>query len=122
MLLGSVALKRLNYARHQQPRVHADVSYWIAPASRGRGLATRVASFAARWAWSALRLHRVELHHEVPNTGSCRVAEKAGYALEGTLRRAYWKPGGWADEHIHAFIAPEKGAFHDPGAGATSAS
>jgi RimJ/RimL family protein N-acetyltransferase len=105
-LLGSVALKRFDYARQKPPPVHADVSYWIVPDFRGHGLATRVASFAARWAWSSHRLHRVELHHELSNSGSCWVAEKAGYELEGTLRRSYWTPGGWVDEHIHAFIAP----------------
>jgi len=105
-LLGSVAVKRLDLARRQQPRVHPDVSYWIVPAARGYDLAPRLASWAARWAWSAHRLHRVELHHEVANGGSCRVAQKAGYELEGTLRRSYWKPGGWADEHVHAFVRP----------------
>jgi len=66
-----------------------------------------VAACAARWAWSAHRVHRVELHHELPNGASCRVAEKAGYEFEGTLCRSYWKPGGWVDEHVHAFLAPE---------------
>jgi RimJ/RimL family protein N-acetyltransferase len=62
VLLGSVGLKRFDYARRKPPPVHADVTYWIVPAFRGHGLATIVASFAARWAWSAHRLHRVELH------------------------------------------------------------
>jgi [ribosomal protein S5]-alanine N-acetyltransferase len=105
-LLGSVALRRFDHARRKPPPFHADVTYWIVPGFRGYGLATRAAAAAARWAWSAHRVHRVQLRHELSNTGSCRVAEKAGFELEGTLRRDFWTPGGWVDVHMHAFLAP----------------
>src|SRR3712207_8342476 len=39
------------------------------------------------WAFAIVPLDRVELCHAVENTASGRVAEKAGFTLEGRLRR-----------------------------------
>ena len=38
------------------------------------------------------------------NPGSCRVAVKAGFALEGTLRSAMRHPDGWHDMHLHGLV------------------
>jgi RimJ/RimL family protein N-acetyltransferase len=105
-LVGSVGLKRLDLARRSPPPVNADVMYWLLPCGRGHGLATVLATTAADWAWSAHGLHRVELHHELDNPASCRVADRAGFALEGTRRSSYRTESGWVDEHIHARLAP----------------
>jgi RimJ/RimL family protein N-acetyltransferase len=53
-------------------------------------------------------MHRVELGHAVANTASCRVAEKAGFRLEGTLREANRIAEGFADEHLHARLATDR--------------
>ena len=47
-------------------------------------------------------LHRIELLHSTGNAASCRVAEKAGYVLEGTKRRQGLHADGWHDMHLHA--------------------
>jgi RimJ/RimL family protein N-acetyltransferase len=44
---------------------------------------------ACRWGFTALGLHRVQLYHAVENTASGRVAEKAGFTLEGRLRQSH---------------------------------
>jgi RimJ/RimL family protein N-acetyltransferase len=61
---------------------------------------------ATRWAFGALDLVRIELCHAVVNPASCRVATKAGYRLEGTLRQSYvYGDGRRYDEHLHARLA-----------------
>jgi RimJ/RimL family protein N-acetyltransferase len=35
-------------------------------------------------------VERVQLRADIENVGSCRVAEKAGFQLEGVLRSAHW--------------------------------
>ncbi|HEY4625896.1 MAG TPA: GNAT family N-acetyltransferase [Blastococcus sp.] len=83
-LLGSVSL-------HSIDPVHAGASigYWTVPAARGRGVAVRAVDAACRWAFAALPVGRMELCHAVENEASGRVAEKAGFSLEGRLRRSY---------------------------------
>ena len=40
------------------------------------------------------------------NTASCRVLEKAGYSLEGVLRRSAIKDGVIRDQKLYSFVVP----------------
>ncbi len=60
--------------------------YWMARASRGRGLTSRAAVGVANWALSALELERLELGHRVNNPASGSVARAAGFIQEGVER------------------------------------
>ena len=102
-LLASVSLHRINLFGQD-----ASIGYWTVPAARGRGIAGRAVAAVARWAFVALDLHRIELCHAVDNPASCRVADKAGFRLEGTLREAYrYGDGRRHDEHLHARLATD---------------
>lgn len=80
------------------------VGYWVVPAARGSGVASRALGLVSRWALSDLGLHRLELEHSTLNEPSCRVAAKAGYVLEGTKRSQALHDDGWHDMHLHALI------------------
>jgi RimJ/RimL family protein N-acetyltransferase len=102
-LLGNVSLHKID--REQQD---AEIGYRVAPWARGRGVASGSVAAATRWAFGALDLVRVEAFHAVANPGSCRVAEKAGYLLEGTLRQSFvYGDGVRHDEHLHARLASD---------------
>lgn len=57
------------------------LAYWVAPAARGRGVATRAVRLLIDWAWQC-ELDRVELWAHLDNVGSQRVAERAGLHRE----------------------------------------
>ncbi|MFI8231682.1 GNAT family N-acetyltransferase [Streptomyces sp. NPDC085900] len=97
LLLGRVALLSIVLAEAQ-----AKVAYWTTAAARGRGVATRATNTLTRWAFDEIGFHRLELLHATANGASCRVAVKAGFALEGTKRRAAYHQDGWHDMHLHA--------------------
>lgn len=102
-LLGNVSLHKID-----RQAGDAEIGYRVAPWARGRGVATDSVAAAARWAFGALRLVRIELAHAVANPASCRVAEKAGFPWEGTLRQAYvYGDGQRYDEHLHARLATD---------------
>jgi RimJ/RimL family protein N-acetyltransferase len=110
--------------RHIRPNHgKAEVGYWTAPTARGRGFSAAAVAVVTGWAFDELRLHRVELYHAVANPASCRVAEKAGFQLEGTMRASYrYGDGKLYDEHIHARLAtdPVDRALPTPSPAATS--
>jgi RimJ/RimL family protein N-acetyltransferase len=82
---------------------HGMIGYWTVPAARGRGIARRSVRAAAQFGFDVVGLHRIELCHAVGNPGSCRVAEAAGFPLEGVMREAYtYGDGRRHDEHLHA--------------------
>jgi RimJ/RimL family protein N-acetyltransferase len=64
----------------------AMVGYWLRPEARGRGAATAATRLVARWVLGELGFERLELRADPHNVASCRVAEWAGFTLEGTLR------------------------------------
>jgi [ribosomal protein S5]-alanine N-acetyltransferase len=57
------------------------LSYWVAAAARGRGVASRSVRLLVDWGWE-LGLDRIELYAHVENAGSRRVAEIAGFRFE----------------------------------------
>jgi RimJ/RimL family protein N-acetyltransferase len=83
----------------------AEIAYWVTAAARGRGAAVQAVNALTKWALGDLGLHRLDLLHAVANTASCRVADKAGYVYEATLRSAVLHADGWHDMHLHARIA-----------------
>ncbi|MEU0225011.1 GNAT family N-acetyltransferase [Streptomyces sp. NPDC006284] len=98
-LLGRVALREIQLGDGV-----AEVAYWTTAAARGRGVAARATRTLARWALDGIGFQRLELSHAVANEASCRVARKAGFALEGTKRSALLHPDGWHDMHLHARV------------------
>ncbi|KOV91145.1 GNAT family N-acetyltransferase [Streptomyces sp. NRRL B-3648] len=98
-LLGRVALRQIQLGDGV-----AEVAYWTVARARGRGVAVRATAALAHWSFEELGLHRLELTHALANEASCRVAGKAGFALEGTKRSALNHPDGWHDMHLHARV------------------
>jgi RimJ/RimL family protein N-acetyltransferase len=82
----------------------AEILYWLLPAGRGAGVMAEATVRLSRWAMDDLGLHRLRLTHSVANSESCRVATRAGFALEGTMRSALLHADGWHDEHLHARV------------------
>lgn len=100
-LLGSVSL-------HSVHDGGASIGYWTVGPARGRGVASGAVTAVSDWAFRHLHLHRIELCHAVANPGSCRVAERAGYPLEGTLRDSHrYGDGRRYDEHVHGRLATD---------------
>jgi RimJ/RimL family protein N-acetyltransferase len=72
-----------------QPRGsgRGNVAYGVLTEHRGKGAATRSVLLACRYAFDVLRWSRLELCAIADNAASRRVAVKAGFELEGVLRR-----------------------------------
>jgi RimJ/RimL family protein N-acetyltransferase len=98
-VLGRIALRGLDFDDGT-----AGVAYWVLPAARGAGVASRALTALTAWALDTIGFHRLELDHSTRNHASCRVATKSGYLLEGTKRSAAVHDDGRHDMHLHARI------------------
>ena len=78
-ILGSIA-------RHLRAEHRAEIGYWLAPAARGRGIATRALRLVRDWSFDVCGLIRLELFTHPENDASGRVAERAGFVREGVRR------------------------------------
>ncbi|MFC7484563.1 GNAT family N-acetyltransferase [Luedemannella flava] len=64
----------------------------------------RALTALSAWTLGPAGFHRLYLEHSTRNGASCRVATKAGFALEGTQRSAAVHADGRHDMHLHARI------------------
>jgi RimJ/RimL family protein N-acetyltransferase len=69
-----------------------EIGYWIRADARGQGATTRALVLLSRAALGREEVQRVHLRADVENVASRRVAERAGFTLEGVLRSAHWNP------------------------------
>jgi RimJ/RimL family protein N-acetyltransferase len=98
-VLGRIALGGLNLDDGV-----AGCAYWVLPAARGAGVASRALTALSGWALGEAGFHRLQLEHSTRNAASCRVAVKSGFVLEGTKRSDAVHSDGRHDMHLHARI------------------
>ncbi len=72
------------------------------PAARGHGVGTAAIDQLCRYGFERLNLHRIYAHVLAVNPGGRRAFEKAGFALEGTLRDDRWHGDGYVDTWLLA--------------------
>jgi RimJ/RimL family protein N-acetyltransferase len=76
------------------------------PRSRNQGVATAAVRALCRWIFTAQDLALIEWRCEVGNLASRRVAEKAGFLIEATLRRRLVHRGQRVDAWVGSLLRP----------------
>jgi RimJ/RimL family protein N-acetyltransferase len=85
-----------------------EVGFLVAPQARGRGHATAAVRALAEWGITELGLTRIQWRAEVGNDASRRVAEKAGFTMEGLVRQGYDQDGRRRDCWIASLLATDR--------------
>lgn len=120
-MLGSIGLHRRAMNRRA-----LEVGYWVRSGHDGQGLCTRALRMILVLTFEHFDCLRVQCGYDVANGASARVAEKAGFVVEGDLKD-YGPAGddamraeGWAGTGINRMTAldPER-ARSQPWYGAT---
>jgi RimJ/RimL family protein N-acetyltransferase len=83
-------------------RHSAEIGYWLGRRFWGRGVATGAVRAVTAYAFAELGMHRVFAVPFDGNPASNRVLEKAGYVLEGRMRRSAVKDGRILDQWLLA--------------------
>lgn len=108
LLLGAIA-------RHLRTEHRAEIGYWLAPAARGAGIATRALRLVRDWSFDVTGLVRLELFTHPANEASGRVALRAGFYREGVRRG--WdldRHGRPEDDVFYALLRDDPGWRGDP--------
>ena len=85
----------------------AEIGYGVRGDERGKGYASEALAAVARWALSEGGIQRAWLTASTGNVASVRVAEKAGFRREGTLRRAGLEDDGLHDLAVFSLLDDE---------------
>jgi len=104
LFIGRVGFVSLNWTLRK-----FEMGYWLDSRFTGQGLMLEAVQTLTQMAFSTLKARRVEILCDVRNTGSRRVVEKAGFALEGILRNNALDMQNqtlWVDDCMYARVQP----------------
>jgi RimJ/RimL family protein N-acetyltransferase len=85
----------------------AEIGYGVRSDTRGKGYASEALAAVARWALTEGGIQRVWLTTNTDNVASTRVAEKAGFRRDRTLRRAGREDDGLHDLAVYSLLDDE---------------
>ncbi len=77
------------------------------PGDRGKGHMTEAIRLATAYLFDAEPIERVQVLVDPENAASRAVAERCGYSIEGTLRKAHFDRGGFVDLVIYSIVRDE---------------
>jgi len=92
------------------PNPHHDLAglgYWLGKPYWNEGYCTEAARAVLHYAFTELRLNRVQAHHFSHNPASGRVMQKVGMRHEGTLRQHVKKWGEFYDNETYGILRAE---------------
>jgi ribosomal-protein-alanine N-acetyltransferase len=98
MLVGGISLANIRRGVAQS----GTIGYWIGLPFVRRGYMSSAVRALMPFAFSALRLHRLEAACIPSNTASIRLLEKCGFTREGYARQYLCINGVWQDHLLYA--------------------
>jgi RimJ/RimL family protein N-acetyltransferase len=101
-IIGVISLTRLDCQNR-----NAEVGYWLGKKYWGRGLAKEALLGILDFGFGDLKLFRIYANVMHPNTASAKLLEKAGFELEGRMRKSVLKDGEWLDELRYSMLEEE---------------
>ena len=90
-------------------RIAGEMGYWLGAPFWGRGLMTEAVRAFTTFALEEFQLTRLEAWVYEWNPASACVLKKAGYKLEGIMRRSAIKDGQVIDRRLYAYLSEDIG-------------
>lgn len=82
------------------------LGYWIGEAYWGKGIATEAVKLMTTYGFETMKLTKIQAGVFDFNKPSMRVLEKAGFELEGILKKSAIKNGQVCDDYIYGVVSP----------------
>lgn len=100
--VGGITLVRLDdvYSKTME------IGYWLGEPFWGQGIMTAAVRQVCAMAFARGDVERIQAAIFARNAASQRVLQKAGFALEGVLRRSVYKNGELMDSCMYALLKP----------------
>ncbi len=101
-IVGTAGYNQINWSNKI-----AYIGYWLGKDFQGHGIMTKVAKSLTDYAFSELKLNKVEIRAAVENEKSRSIPERLGYVNEGCIREAEWLYDHFVDHAVYGMLAKE---------------
>ncbi len=82
----------------------AEIAYWLGEPFWGKGIMGEAIRRVCGVVFQDFDINRIFAEPYACNTGSRRVLEKAGFTLEGTMKKGVYKDGNFFDYCVYAIV------------------
>ena len=96
-VVGGIGLRKIEGHK-------AEIGYWLAEKYWGQGIMTKAVKLVTEFGFKKLKLKRIYAYVFSWNKASMKVLEKAGYKLEGILRKDVKKNNKFIDTFLFAKV------------------
>jgi len=90
------------YTKEAEYAHAAELGYWVAQEYWNKGIASKAVTEFTELVFTTTEIQRLYAVVSAPNLASIQVMNKAGYSLEGILRKSVQRHGQFYDEHLFA--------------------
>lgn len=101
-IVGVAGFNEINWSNKT-----AYIGYWLDEESQGNGIITKVAKALTDYAFTELKLNKVEIRAAVGNKKSRSIPERLGFVNEGSIRQAEWLYDHYVDHVVYGMLAEE---------------
>jgi ribosomal-protein-serine acetyltransferase len=98
-LVGCIGINDISQAHRK-----AALGYWLDQAYQDRGIMTRASRQMISYAFTDLKLNRMEILCASRNYRSRAVAQRLGFYQEAVLREYYWQHGEYVDMLLYSML------------------
>ncbi|HEX3046250.1 MAG TPA: GNAT family protein, partial [Bacillota bacterium] len=101
-LCGLISFHNLNWENR-----NTSMGYWLGEKYQGRGIMTKTCKALLNYAFTELKLHRVEIRCAEMNHRSRAIPERLGFTREGMSREAEWLYDHFVNHIVYSILAEE---------------
>ena len=84
-----------------------EIGYFMVPTERGKGYCTEATNIMVDYLFLSKNIGRIQAQTDMRNLGSQKVLEKAGFKIEGTVRKAFFLRGQFRDSILYSILREE---------------
>ncbi len=103
----------IGYHRIDWSNKTTELGYWLGVNYQGRGIMTKCCKVLTDYAFTHLKLNRVEIRAADKNIKSRAIPERLGFTYEGNLRDAEWLNDHFVNNVVYSMLQDEW-SEHEP--------
>lgn len=99
----------IGYHPFDWPNRKVELGYWLAAHYQGKGLMIRASQTLITYAFTELKMNKVEIRCATGNHRSCAIPLRLGFTQEGIIREAEWLYDHYVDLKLFGLLVREWG-------------